>query len=331
MSRKPFATLGHATFRGRGKGWQLVQELLPREKIHLEHRVCKKFVGAIRRTGRKLTDPWPTPDGPHDCVCREDGVDVEIQLTEAAIPRVSAVETQREQYTAGIRSEITHLAPSLTGLQFQLELGDGISRLPRPGTPSGRKIIASFADALDNTRVGLNALAVNHFLTRRWIVRDSKCGYVAIRFAPPSSGAGATVRTAGGITMLGDEMEESLPEAIARKIAKRYTKPSTAKLWLVAYHVHCGLAYNDQKPYEKSHRLLEQSGHPFDEVWYFVPLAGEADGCHPVQIWPNRSPNAPRPPTRQANPRISSSDFSDSSDACGGHLAVGLDVSDLPT
>lgn len=80
-------------------------------------------------------------------------------------------------------------------------------------------------------------------------------------------------------------MEESLPDAVERKIDKHYAKPDDAKLVLVVYHSWAGIAYRETEPYERSRNLLAQGKHPFDEVWYFVPLAGDVHGC-PVQIWP---------------------------------------------
>lgn len=132
MSQKPLVRLGHAVFRGKGKGWRSVQEELPTDKRELEQRICHKFVHALRRRGRDLSDPKSTLDRPHDCICYEDGAGVIIELTEAAIPRVARIESLREQYASRIREVLTPVAERLSGLQVQLGLCND-RPWPRPG------------------------------------------------------------------------------------------------------------------------------------------------------------------------------------------------------
>ena len=259
-----------------------------------EHRLCAKFVDAIRRTGRALIIPDEPEDirvvdTPHDCVCEENGMRINIELTEAAIPHVSIVETQRQQYLEKIKTEIVSLAPQLAGLYIQLSLHCGPHRLPKPSTTCGRKLIASYSNTLKNSLVDLHDLPLNRLFAKRWLLKEYPCEYLAYRFAPAASGYGVIVRSDGGISTLNGEVEGSLPRAIEHKIDKLYAKPESARLWLVVYHIHVAIAYDDQKTYDQSRELLERSDHPFDEVWYFYPLARGAHGCCPVQIWPRPS------------------------------------------
>ncbi len=286
MSKKPIVRLGHAVFRGKGKGWHLVQEELPTDKSQLELRICKKFVQALRRLGRDLSDPISTSDRPHDCMCKEDKLEVAIQLTEATIPRIAQAQNMREQYASRIRENLTALADRLSGLRIQLQLGDDVRRWPRPDSVKGWKIITSFHDSMVGSVDELAVLSVNHFFPKRWTVVGFRCGYSAIRLAEPSPSVGPSVHHAGGIATFENEMEESLPKAIKRKLDKHYAKSAEYRLFLVVYQTQGGIAYTETELYTRSRKLLGLIDHPFDEVWYFVPLAGDACGCRPVQIWP---------------------------------------------
>lgn len=286
MSKKPIVRLEHAVFRGKGKGWLLVQEELPTDKSQLELRICNKFVQALRRLGRDLRDPISIPDRPHDCWCYEDNWEVAIELTEAAIPRVAEAQSLREQYASRIRGDLTAVADRLSGLRIQLRLGDDVRRWPPPGLMKGRKIITSFHGSIVASVGELAVLPVNHFLPKRWAVAGLRCGFSAIRFAEPSSSVGPIVHHEGGIATFENEMEESLPKAIKRKLDKHYAQSDEYRLLLVVYHTQGGIAYTETELYRRSRKLLALIDHPFDEVWYVVPLAGDAYGCRPVQIWP---------------------------------------------
>lgn len=288
MTAKSPIRLGHGVFLGKGKGWKSVQEDLPTDKSQRELCICKKFVGALRRVERKLSCPVSISGGPHDCMCSENDMDIVIQMTEATIPRVAAVQSLRQQYATRIQAEVAPLATDLVGLLFQLQLGGGFTVMPGPNTPIGRRVIGSFRKAITPVFNDLDQLEVKYFLPRRWTVDGLQCGFVAIRFASRLSGIGPIIRHDGSITTDPGEMEESLPNSIQRKLAKRYAKPTEGKLFLLAYDLHGSIACERQEPdpYRRSRELLRQWNHPFDEVWYFVPLAGDANGCAPIHIWP---------------------------------------------
>lgn len=77
-----------------------------------------------------------------------------------------------------------------------------------------------------------------------------------------------------------------MPAAVRSKIDRRYTKPTSARFWLLAYSVDTLFHKNDPDVTE-SRRLLDTSSHPFDEVWFLYPYAEKALGAL-VHVWPTQ-------------------------------------------
>jgi hypothetical protein len=125
--------------------------------------------------------------------------------------------------------------------------------------------------------------------SRKALTRDPErtVSVVVERFVP----AGESVPfdfhwTGGGPSYRTDVPRRLLPAAVQSKIDKRYTKPASARFWLLAYSVD-SLLSEDDPDIAESQRLLETSPHLFDELWFLYLYAEEELGAL-VYIWPTK-------------------------------------------
>lgn len=78
---------------------------------------------------------------------------------------------------------------------------------------------------------------------------------------------------------------ELLTLAIDRKIAKNYTAPGDAELWLLAYDGTNALAAGHDRAAHHSHAFLESIDHPFSEIWVMQPMTGDLPSFL-ESVWP---------------------------------------------
>lgn len=262
-----------------------VMERLPTEKARLELRVCEKFMECLRRSDRSLSKPRKDKTGRHDAVCTEDGLAVHIELTEVICPRHAEIRSLRGQYTNQVSDALDSARADLHGLQIELELVDEyqFDRWPKAGSRLGGEILHRFREEFLAMRQKLIDLPQQHFDSKRWMVGGDKlrCGFMAIRVAPAGSGRRPEFRCSDVVGYTAEEIHELLPKAIGKKINKKYSPQTDGKLILLAYQVLGGpvAEHHEPEPFIKARELLNGVSHPFDEVWYLLPMARDAHGC----------------------------------------------------
>lgn len=285
MPKKPSPPIGHVVFRGKGRGTEYVVEHLCTDKQQLEQQICKKFVECLRRQGRTVSDPSPDSTGSHDAFYTEDGHLVCVELTEVICPRHAEIRSLRGQYTDRVSDALDSARADLNGLKIELELVDEyqFDRWPKAGSRRGREILHRFKEELLAMRQKLIGLPQGHFDSKRWTVgRDKlRCGFMATRVAPAGSGIRPEFRCSEVIGYTTEEIHELLPTAIGKKINKNYSPQADGKLILLVYQVlGSPLAeHHEPEPFVRARELLNGVSHPFDEVWYLFPMAGDAHGC----------------------------------------------------
>ena len=280
MPSKPSPDLGHVVLRGKGRRAIPSTEQLPTEKGALEARIVEKFVKVLRRSHRRnLTIIRPLTEDDHDYLCRENGKDVKIQITEVINPRHAELRGIQQKYAQRISASIKEIAPELRGLYIVLEDAYQAPRYPTPGSSEGKRIIESYKEKFKANLDQLKKLPPRLLHRKNWVIGRNRyrCGFYAVRGPQNESGPLPSPWFSESFPYTDEEQNVLLANAIRKKVGKRY---ATSAL-LLAYHVLGAplTPRQELEPFRRATRVLEEDDHAFSEVWYFVPMAGGMRGC----------------------------------------------------
>jgi hypothetical protein len=286
MPRKPSPPLGHIAFTSDRKPY-VVREDLPEEKSQLEMAICRKFVHALRRShARVLSEPEKcAPRSVADCRSTDGQVQIDIQVTEVVDNVQASIHNDLRTYAERISLAIADVLPQFCGLSITLYGGEQ-TRYPPPGSADGRRIIGSFRENFLSGCDRLCGQKLGVLFMEKWVVEPGQwiCGYYGHRFGLAESGRLPSLRFSQAYTSYPGEQAVLLPKTIQRKLDKRYARSRDARLILIAYQVLGAPCIESDIPdaFERSRSLLSKQVHPFDEVWYFFPMAGTGGCASPI-------------------------------------------------
>ncbi len=222
---------------------------------------------------------WPDFEG------KLDGQRVGVELAEIVDPAEARNRSVRDEYLTQILENIDDLLPRFVGLWIMLNDGfQDAQEWPPLGSRNGKALAAIISKGLHDLADELEALD-DKVMIRSWS-DDPKAGLSAHRVAPRDKGTPAEVSFPQGVYFgYPGKGTELLATTILSKVSKRYTT-FDGHLWLLLYETEATWAgFERDEAFKAAHLDLEKAAHPFDEVWYFHPYAGEDMGSlH--RIWP---------------------------------------------
>ena len=286
---KPPRNPSHIVFPKKGPPYPVVEEL-PREQEDLEFAVGRKFIGALRQfegihLGRLTRGPEPA-----DLACRSpSGTAIQLQIVEVIDQQLRELRHMRSSFRDALVQTLGDDLRLFSGCRVSLVDSGDPPYLPSVQSNGGRECLRSLAEQIRNVGADIHTLEVRKIRSRK--IRTANPERTASVLVERFVAAAESVPfdfwwTGGGPSFRTDIPRGLLPVAVQSKINKLYTKPTSAKFWLLAYSVDSHLGEDDPDIAE-SQRLLETSRHPFDEVWFLHPYAEKELGAL-VHVWPTK-------------------------------------------
>lgn len=279
--RKPSLPLIIAKLR-KGKSTTIV-EWLPSEGKALEGHIVAKFLGALKGT-RNLNLSIPTPGSPWpDFETTEGDTKIGIELVEVVDGQQLLRLRLQERYASRVCELLGDERLRFAGVSIHMADVYDDPRDPLLSSPAAEELAQSLAEGIRAAAARLESLEFDEKTAFLCQTRPHlpKVTAFASRFDPPGSGR------LGVIQFLGSRRLSAAPllQAITKKVGMQYTRYAAGRLWLLAYDTGFVIEPPPSRAASEAKALLLQRSHPFDEVWYFYPLAGENRGSV-ERIWP---------------------------------------------
>jgi hypothetical protein len=285
--QKPLRNPFHIAFPKTGAPYPVVEQL-PREQEGLELSLGRKFLGALGHFNGIKLDELTRGAEPADLACRSpDGIAIGVQIVEVIDQERRELRHMRSTYRDAVVEMLVDDLRLFSGCQVSLVDSADSPYLPGVNSRNGRECLRLLAEDIRNVAAEIQTLEPDNILSRkiRTINPEPEIAVVVERFSPAGESIPFRLAwTGSGPWYRSDVGRGLLPAAIRSKIDKRYTKPASAKFWLLAYSVDSLLVEHDPD-IASSQRLLETSRHPFDEVWFLYPYADRELGAL-VHVWP---------------------------------------------
>ena len=271
-----------------------VRQSLPPYQEQTEQIIAWKFIRTLNeRFSRNLSAPVKSTIGAFpDCYCREDGQKVGIELVEVTTEADAKDYQNGYMYCQLIKDRLSSNLSALRGLHATIWPADTLQTLPA-FKEEGQRLSKSLAELLTSKLSELRDLSPGCWLKIDWGGPNSRDPYLAIvvrRYGRPSASNSFVVEFA----QRGESpaiIQSGLKEAIQRKIDKHYPPSGSEKLFLVAYERFWLARFTDDEAIKLAQSNLKVSEHPFDEVWYFYPIAEDPEAPDKPegflkQLWP---------------------------------------------
>lgn len=300
--------LVHVVLRNRPS--RVVRQELPSDQKETENIIARKFVRVLNeRFERKCSEPTLNINSEFpDCYCTEDGQSVGIELEEVTGGADAEHYQKAHSYSRAIIQELSDDLASLQGLHIAIFLADTNQELPSVKSNEGRQLPCSLAKSLLSRLSELQRLQRSRQLKINWegqtshmsrslrerflsALQDHKLKQqlevtwkkqthhplyltmVARRYEPSSSASAPLLVEFGPRGESPEIIRDKLKEAVRRKIGKQYRPGSSQKLLLLLYERFWISRFGDKEAVRLAQNELKVSKHPFDEVWYFYPIA----------------------------------------------------------
>ena len=287
--RKPLRNPSHIVFPKEGAPYTVVEQF-PRDQENLDLVVGRKFVRALSHFKGIQYEGLSRGSEPADLTCRSpDGTVIELQIVEVINQQLRELRHMRSSYRDALLREMGDDLAVFSGCRVSLVDSGNPPYLPTVDSDEGRECVRLLAEHLRKVGAEIHTLEPGKIRSRKTKTVDPerRVSVLVERFVPVGgSGPFEFLWTGGGPGFRTDVPRGLLPAAVQSKIDKRYAKPSSARFVLLAYSVDTDLMRCDPDIAE-SHRLLDTSSHPFDEVWFLSPYAHEELGAL-WHIWPNK-------------------------------------------
>jgi hypothetical protein len=285
---KPRRNPGHVAFPRSGPP-RFVTEELPRKQPDLELAIGSKFVASLERFHGIHLDGIAKAgqeDEPADLVCRLAGEGpLGMQVVEAVDDSSRQLQQMRSTYRDAIERNLRREEGVFSGCTVTLVDEAVPPFLPPVDSDRGTECLRILTDQIRVVASKASGLPTGR--PRSWTVCTHSpkrtIGIIVERIVAAGLDAPCRLRWSGSAFICRDPSKSAVVSAVRGKIEKRYDKPARRDFWLLAYSVEWPLGEDDPDIMEVR-RILEQSAHPFDQVWYFFPYAGEALGW-PVKLW----------------------------------------------
>ena len=279
--RKPSLPLIIAKL-GKGKS-TTIAEWLPLEKEALERHIVAKFLGALKRT-HNLTLSTPTPGSPWpDFETTAGDTKVGIEVVEVVDGQQLLRLRLQERYASRVCELIGDERLRFAGVSIHMADVYDDPRDPLLSTQAAEELAQSLAEGIRAAAGRLESLEFDE--TTAFLCQPRphlpRVTALAFRFDPPGSDRVGVIQFHGSRRL----SAAPLLQAIIKKVGKRYTRYAAGRLWLLAYDTGFSMEPPPSRAASEAKALLLQRSHPFDEVWYFYPFAGEGRGFVD-RIWP---------------------------------------------
>ncbi len=278
--------LGYVTFSKEGPQ-KVVTESLPRDKKDLERKIAEKFADAlsafhkrtlhfIERNDDPENDPFP------DVLARIDGRQIGIELVEVINSKNAAVTSLRRKYLAKIQEGLNQFSQDLYGLE--IHINDWDQHPPYPKWHAAKKreeIIQRFISGFESIRKELGDIEPGQLRAYNWgpgpngavvragVFRRSKKKNQAPHYL-----------TTGSLGENVPDIAHQLARTIKGKCEKYSEHSFKYPLWLLAHETDFYRCENPPSPCVLvASEFLTSKEHPFSEVWYFHPVAGNLHGA----------------------------------------------------
>jgi hypothetical protein len=281
--KKPRRNPAHIVFPKQGPVRRVIEEM-PREKGELELRVARQFVNSVRHQGVYLNEPRPGPDPP-DVVCNTpDGQEIGLELVEIVNEPLRQLQEMRSTYRDALWHALGDDLLHFDGCRVSLCDSAEPPLLPKVSSAAGQVCLRHLADFLRSVGKEVHTLQVGK--TRNWwTTHPERKIWVAVeRRLPPGEPVRLELHWEGGGPGYRTDVSRGLLTGAVRLKAKLYAKPTTAKFLLLAYSIDTLLDEDDPDVIE-ARQFLDTTKHPFDEVWYSLPMAHKDFGPH-FKVWP---------------------------------------------
>jgi len=326
-SRKHEPDMVHIVLSNRSS--RVVSQGLPPYQEETEEIIAQKFVRVLNeRFGRKCSKPTKNMDSNFpDCYCKEDGQSVGIELGQVTSEADAEHYQKGHDYSIAIcqaiRQKPGNKLAALQGLHIKISLEDTDQELPPKS--EGHQLSSSLAELLLSRLSDLQRLKLGHLLAIRWQGQTSRMSrslrkrflsnaqdhgqksqmeaawkkqspyplhlaMEAYRYALPSAASAPLIEFAPRGESP-DKIRVQLKESVRKKIDIHYQPITGVKLLLLLYERFWLPRFADGEAVKLAQNELKASKHPFDEVWYFYPIAedhkapGKREGFL-ERLWP---------------------------------------------
>lgn len=286
----PTRKLQHVTLLGQGRA-RSVNELLPDDKEAQELVIATKFAETVnQKFGRDIHSLKNAPTPLPDVEAIENGQPIYLELR-----RLSSADEERRyqilmEYAQQLAERVSICLPTDTLIRLQItdqsrmigdrSIGDYLDDFPRTGTPSGERIVKALVQLLCDKKQAIEELELSSrpslkaktFLNLDWTGLRGRGPFLSLmvwrnpRFEEP------LVEWAA-FSYSHDELQSRLTNAISDKSKKNY--PAENHNILLLWEVMPPFSSNDSQ-IESARALLADLRHPFDEIWYFFPIAADS-------------------------------------------------------
>jgi hypothetical protein len=264
-----------------------VVEEMPRVKAELELKVAQKFVNTLRRKNIYLDDPRPGVE-PADLMCNTPiGQEIGLQLVEVVNEPLRQLQETRSTYQDSLRYALGADLHLFNGCLVSLCDSAKPHLLPKVESKAGQACLRHFTEFLRSVAKDVHTLQVGNIRHRRINTTDPvrSISVTIHRRSPAGESARVTLYWSGGAPSYRVDISRDLLTGTVRsKISKYYAKPTIARFVLLTYSVDTHLEKDDPDVTEAK-QLLDTVKHPFDEVWFFVPIA-QKDFGQLIKVWP---------------------------------------------
>jgi len=285
--QKPLRNPSHVAFPKGGAPYPVVEQL-PREQEDLELALGRKFIGALCHFNGIQFGELTRGAEPADLACRSpDGTATELQIVEVIDQELRELRHMRSTYRDALVEKLGDVLRLFSGCQVSLVDSGDPPYLPNVNSKNGRECLRLLAADIQKVGAEIDTLEAEKIRSRRTQTRYPEREVVILveRVCPAGEAVPFGLEWTGGGPWYRSGISRGLlPAAVRSKIDKQYTKPASARFWLLTYSVDSPLREDDPDIAE-SQRLLEASRHPFDEVWFLYPYADRELGAL-VHVWP---------------------------------------------
>lgn len=245
-----------------------------------EKDICRLFISKLETLGRTLQNPIESDTWP-DCVCKEDDKRIGIELTTLDIKRHRREASIHDEYEVAIKNRLKPWPEKLKGLYIQVAIP--LDLVPRANSAQGFFLIDRIIEQIlsddkmvESARKGLQTAEK---------VTGTNYSHIMLFYMPLRPGAAGEVSVLYAIGSWEGENRLRLSEAIKRKMI--YTSFEGDGLILLVYSLHAIPIDPESDEISLAQQMLGSMPHPFDEVWYMLPLAENRSPV--IQIWPSNN------------------------------------------
>jgi hypothetical protein len=288
---KPDRPLVGIMFPEYGRPHRIIEHM-PRTQDELELAVGEKFIGSLAQFyGRKYSDL--RSGAGHGDLCGdllshdEQGLLIKIQVVEVINQNIRKLREMRKDYREYIIANHGTIFEALRGCTVKLVDDGNPPYLPNIKTQDGRDCASQLVEWLSDLGKDIKSLECKKIHRRKitLVPHQREVSVKIERLYPFDNNAKFYFKWSGsGPSWRADKPRNLLPTAIENKINKHYSKPEEP-FWLLAYSIDTWYYEEGDPDIQKSVTLLNETEHPFDEVWYFNPCVNINLGSI-IHIWP---------------------------------------------